>query len=139
MILYKNKPDTIGVVASSLCLLHCLLTPVLFIAQAQIINHEASAPIWWKMLDYIFLIISFFAIYRSSKSTSKRWIKLALWFAWLCLCFIILNEKLAWFAIPEYAIYIPSIGLIFLHLYNQKYCQCGDENCYMSKFNKVKK
>ncbi|WP_420574347.1 MerC domain-containing protein [Kordia sp.] len=129
MILYKSKSDNIGIFASSLCLLHCLLTPMLFIVQTQIISHEVSAPLWWKTLDYVFLLISFMAIYWSTKTTSKLWMKYALWSAWTCLCIIILNEKMALLPIPEYAIYIVSMALVFLHLYNKKYCKCQEEQC----------
>lgn len=129
MVLYKSKSDTIGMFASSLCLLHCMLTPFLFIAHAQTMCHEVSAPFWWKILDYGFLIISFFAIYWSTKSTSKQWIKFALWITWLFLCAIIINEKVQWFFIPEYVIYIPSFGLVILHLYNKKFCQCQKDQC----------
>jgi hypothetical protein len=129
IILYRSKSDTIGMFASSLCLLHCMLTPVLFIVQAQTVCHEVSVPFWWKLLDFVFLIISFFAIYWAAKSTSKQWIKYVLWLTWSVLCIIIFNEKIQWFLIPEYAIYIPSFGLVFLHLYNKKFCQCQKDQC----------
>lgn len=130
MILYKSNSDVIGSVTSSLCLLHCVCTPFLFIAQARAISHVDSVPFWWKILDYVFLVVSFFAVYWSCKSTRKQWIKSAFWITWLCLCIIILNEKISLIPIPEFAIYIPSFGLVLLHIYNKKYCQCkGDECC----------
>ncbi len=129
MITYKQKSDTIGVFASSLCLIHCVSTPLLFIAQAHAACCDVDAPSWWKSLDYIFLAVSFIAVYWSAKSTSKQWIKPAMWITWALLSFIILNEKGQWLALPEYAIYIPSLGLVFLHVYNLKFCQCKEEEC----------
>ncbi|WP_046757608.1 MerC domain-containing protein [Kordia jejudonensis] len=129
MILNKSNSDFIGAFTSSLCLLHCICTPFLFMVQTHAISHSVSAPFWWKILDFVFLIISFIAIYWSSKTTSKQWMKFLMWITWLCLCLFILNEKLAWFSIPEYAIYLPGIGLIVLHVYNKKYCQCKDDQC----------
>ncbi|WP_193363738.1 MerC domain-containing protein [Kordia algicida OT-1] len=129
IVLYKSKSDTIGMLASSLCLVHCLITPFLFIAQAQIACCETSTPFWWKILDYVFLVISFFAIYWSAKTTSKQWMKYALWSCWFFLSVIIINEKVNVLHIPEYAIYIPAISLVFLHLYNKKYCQCQEDKC----------
>ena len=129
MVLYKKKSDTIGIYASSLCLVHCLATPLLFIAQTQMLCCEISVPVWWKALDIFFLAISFFAIYWSVRSTSKQWMKLALWITWLALSFIIINEKVNWFSIPEYAIYIPSLSLVFLHFYNRKFCRCKEDKC----------
>lgn len=129
MILHKSKSDTLGMLASSLCLIHCILTPFIFIVHTQIVNHDASAPIWWKMLDYGFLAISFIAVYWSVKTTNAQWIKSAFWIVWSMLFIILMNEKVALLPIPEFAIYFPSIGLVFLHFYNQKYCQCKDEAC----------
>ncbi|MGH1387623.1 MerC domain-containing protein [Kordia sp.] len=133
MVLYKKKSDTIGIYASGLCLVHCLATPLLFIVQSQMICCEASVPVWWKALDIFFLVISFFAIYWSVKSTSKEWMKFALWSTWLFLSVIIVNEKAQWFSIPESAIYVPSLGLVFLHFYNRKYCRCKDDQCCIHK------
>ncbi|WP_298520995.1 MerC domain-containing protein [uncultured Kordia sp.] len=130
MVLYKKKSDTIGIYASSLCLVHCLATPLLFIAQSQMICCEGtSVPLWWKALDLFFLVISFVAIYWSVISTSKEWMKYALWTTWFVLSFILINERMQWLSIPEYAIYFPSLSLVFLHFYNRKFCHCKEDRC----------
>ena len=119
------KPNLIGAWASALCLIHCLTTPLLFVVQAGLVSH----PQWWGFLDVLFLAISLFAIYYSSKTTTKNWMRFALWTSWLFLTLIVLNEKLSLFPLVEEAIYIPSVALVFFHLYNRKYCQCEDEEC----------
>lgn len=129
MILYKSKSDIIGMFASSLCLLHCTFTPFLFIAHAQLASHDIAIPFWWKVLDYVFLAISFMAVYWSVKTTSKAWMKPAFWGTWAVLFFILMNEKVHLFHIPEFTIYLPSLGLVFLHIYNKKYCKCKEEEC----------
>ncbi len=123
--------DPIGALAGSLCLLHCAATPFIFIIQPLAI--EETAPTWWKSLDYIFLLVSFFAVYWSVRNTSKNWMKYALWISWIILTMAIINEKLELFALTEFSIYIPAIGLVFLHFYNRKYCQCADETCCASE------
>lgn len=125
MNLSINKSDSLGIMASSLCLLHCLATPLLFAAQSQILNW---AP-WWSSIDVFFLLISAFAIYKSTTTVVKNWIKSALWISWAVLFFIIINEKIEWLPIPEVAIYFPSMSLVFLHIYSNKYCQCTDDKC----------
>ncbi len=125
----KNKPDSIGIISSTLCLIHCLATPLLFAAQIHIVNGGHGKPFWWSNIDLIFLLISSLAIYKASLNGTKEWIKIALWGSFLLLTFIIVNEKMAWYHIPEPAIYIPTLSLIFLHIYNNKYCQCKDESC----------
>jgi len=133
MISIKQKSDKLGAIASTLCLIHCVATPFIFIAQTCTTTHSVSVPYWYKFIDYFFLIISFFAVYHSAKTTTKKWISTALWISWSVLCFIIINEKTAWFSLIEELIYLPAISLIFLHLYNRKYCQCNTTNCCIDK------
>ena len=129
MILINQKPDSIGAISSTLCLIHCVATPFIFIAQSCTMTCCDGTPSWWKFIDYFFLVISFFAVYRSTQTTSNKWIKPALWFSWFTLFIIIINEKAAWFPLNEKAIYLPALALILLHLYNKKYCQCNTTKC----------
>ncbi len=125
----RQKPDLIGVIASSLCIIHCFMTPVLFAVQSFTVINNDIAPIWWSNLDFLFIIISFFAIYKSSKNSTNRYIKFALWASWFILFFLILNEKLSFISLSESIIYIVALGLAILHLYNLNYCQCKNEDC----------
>ena len=65
------KSDWIGMLASGLCLIHCLATPFLFIANASIGLHEEAHPSWWGALDIVFLVLSFFAVYWSIQNTTQ--------------------------------------------------------------------
>lgn len=136
MKLSIQKPDIIGAVSSSLCAIHCLVTPILFAAQSYALNdhhhHHHESPIWWSNLDFLFLVISVFAIYRSSKNSSNKYIKIGLWSSWLILFLLILNEKNELLHLPEILTYIAAFTLAFLHIYNLNYCQCNDEDCCSS-------
>ncbi|OSY89270.1 membrane protein [Tenacibaculum holothuriorum] len=123
------KPDVFGAFASTLCLLHCIATPLLFIVQSCSLKGCHSTPTWWKTIDYIFLVISFFAIYHSTQTTTSKVIKPMLWLSWFLLFFVVINEKLSLIFLPEYAIYIPALALVILHIYNLNYCQCKTEKC----------
>ncbi|MEM7486063.1 MAG: MerC domain-containing protein [Bacteroidota bacterium] len=123
------KSDWIGMVVSGLCLVHCLATPFIFLAYVNVGAHGEAHPFWWGLLDIVFLIFSFFAVYWSARNTSKTWIKYAFGLLWLVLSLVILNEKLGVLSLPEAAIYFPTIGLIGLHIYNRHYCNCEDEVC----------
>lgn len=129
MILIKQKPDSIGAIASTLCLIHCIATPFIFIAQSCTITCCDGAPSWWGFIDYFFLVISFFAVYRSTQTTSKKWIKTSLWASFMLLFLVIANEKNDWFYLADKFIYFPAIALIGLHLYNKKQCQCNTTKC----------
>jgi len=128
-----NKSDIVGAFASSLCLLHCVATPFLFIAGAGAVghhhHHHGDTPLWWSAIDIIFIVISFFAIYFSVKTSTKNWIKYALVANWIFLTFIILNEKFEILHLAEAWVYLPALSLVALHLYNRKYCQCKDGQC----------
>ncbi|MDB2417976.1 MerC domain-containing protein [Flavobacteriaceae bacterium] len=123
MILVNQKPDNVGAIASTLCLLHCISTPLIFIAQAGSLSCCSTPPTWWKLIDILFVIISFFAIYNSTLTSSSKLMKASLWFFWFLLFFIILNEKIAWLPINENFIYFPALALTVLHLYNKKHYQ----------------
>lgn len=127
-----KKPDNLGIMASVLCLLHCLVTPLLFVAQASATNHLQKVPFWWGNIDYVFLLISFFAIYKTTKTTSKNRIKLLLWCNWVFLVFLIINEKINIFHIPELIMYATSLSLASIHIYNLKYCKCKEDTCCAS-------
>ena len=47
-ILSLNKPDTVGAIASGLCLMHCIFTPVLFALQGLSSGYGAELLTWWK-------------------------------------------------------------------------------------------
>ena len=125
----KQKSDVIGAFASFICMIHCLATPFLFIASACSKSCCASAPTWWIWLDFIFLFISFFAVYRSTNSTSKTWIKPVLWTSWIALLSFILIEHNSSLVLSNFFKYISALSLAGFHIYNMKYCQCENDEC----------
>jgi len=129
IIKLSDRPNLWGSFASGLCLVHCVATPFLFAAHTGHVHGHQSSPMWWGFLDVLFLLISFLAVFWSAKNTSKNWMKFTLWIFWALLAGIILNEKLELIHLNHEIIYLPSVALIVLHLYNRKYCQCNDNNC----------
>ncbi|MEO1012964.1 MAG: MerC domain-containing protein, partial [Bacteroidota bacterium] len=86
----KSKSDIIGIMASLLCLVHCLATPFLFVAQAGLIGLGKTHPQWWGVLDLAFLLASLIAVWWSSENSSKKWIRTVLWSSWILLVIVIL-------------------------------------------------
>lgn len=124
-----NKADYLGMLASSLCLLHCLATPFLFIAKTCSTTCCEETPVWWKTIDFLFLTISFFAVLASTKKSTNKTIQMLMWLTWMAISFVICNEYLNLIALFDKAIYIPATTLIVLHIYNLKYCQCKEKCC----------
>ncbi len=125
-----NNPDIFGALASSLCIVHCLGTPLLFFSQICLTDDGCnSAPMWWQSMDYLFLIISFVAVYRSSKTTNSNKVKTAFWMTWTLLFFCVLNETLDFIYLSKSVMYTTAFLLGGLHLYNLKYCRCESDQC----------
>ncbi len=126
---WKINSDTVGAFASALCMIHCLATPIFFIASACSSSCCNASPLWWQWMDYVFLGISFVAIRTASKSSTKQWVIQGLWINWATLFFLIVNAKLGWFQLAQNIKFIPAFALVFLHTYNMKFCKCEKECC----------
>ena len=75
MALTKNLSDKVGVFASITCMVHCAITPLIFIANICSQSCCSQAPLWWRSLDYIFLFITFIAIIQTNKEQTSKIIK----------------------------------------------------------------
>lgn len=74
--------DRVGIAASAVCMVHCLIFPLMVLLRVPLSEwlHE-----FWHTLDYVFLAVSFLAVYFSSKSTPKFWMKYFLWTSFFAL------------------------------------------------------
>ena len=130
-LIIKNS-DRIGALSSGLCMLHCFATPFLFLSQSSLILISVDFTLAWFTLNYIFLFVSFIAIYHSVKNSSNKFIRFFLYLFWAVLSGLIINESLGIISIPETATYLSASSLICLHIYNLRYCRCDDEDCCAS-------
>ena len=126
--------DSIGIIASTLCTIHCIVTPFIFIAKACTATCCSDAPSWWLMIDYLFLIISFLAIFFISKNLTIKWLKNAFWISWIVLLFTIANHSINIIYLHKNFIYIPSILIVILHFYNLQFCKCQNETCCSKEY-----
>ena len=128
--LYRSYTDIIGATSSTLCMLHCLLTPFLFAVHAtSSVACSEIGPLWWKIIDFLFLFISIVAIRYTAKATSLEFMPTILYVTWVALAILVINNFFNLLPIPHAAIYIPAMGLAALHLYNRKYCRCKEDSC----------
>lgn len=125
------SPDTLGAVASSLCIVHCLATPLLFVVQSCSLSGgcTSAGPFWWQAIDYLFIGITFFAVYQSTRNSTRQWIKYALYANWVILTLLIFNAHFALFPFSEWVKHLTATGLIALHIYNLRYCKCAETAC----------
>ena len=122
------KADYVGAAASLLCLVHCMATPFLFLVKAGAHTCCVDAPLWWQLVDYVFLVVSGFAIYYATKHTSSQWIRFALWGSWFVLAFSLGNEHWELISLPKGFGYIPALAIVGLHFYNRRHCQMCDSH-----------
>ena len=118
-------PDNIGATFSTLCVIHCFATPILFVTQSYML----VVPGWWQALNYVFLLLSFFAVYKTSQNSSNQIVKILLYIFWGILATLLISEEFELFHLPEFITYLTGLTLAGLHIYNKKYCQCDDEEC----------
>jgi len=125
------KPDVLGALASGLCMLHCIATPLLFVVQSCSTQSScrSESPLWWSSIDYFFIGVTFFAIYHASKHSVKPWMGSVLFLAWAVLSLLVINEKFVLLLVPVWCKYLAAFTMISLHLYNLKYGKCDDESC----------
>lgn len=114
--LFKNS-DLIGAWASFLCMVHCLVLPIIISLSVFSlgINHEH-----WHALDYIFVGISLIAVLYASRRSNLTWIKAGLWITFGIFSFALLGHDLfpglLWLSLGA------SLVLMALHLFNHKAC-----------------
>ena len=126
--------DKIGIISSIFCLFHCAITPILFISQPTILNtYSDSLEILWRLASLLFIPFSLYAVYRSNRNTSHRYLGFFMWLSCFILLATIINEAFEIFSLEEYLSYGASITLGFLHVYNLKYCTCKDDDCCTHK------
>jgi hypothetical protein len=123
---YNEGADKLGIASALVCTVHCLLIPALFLIKylwagntgeglpglGSVHHGGGMLPWWWESLDYLFLIVSFIAVYHAASHAASTAIKLSLWVFWSFLATSIFFEQLHWMA------YIASAGLIVTHLIN---------------------
>lgn len=128
-MLIRANSNQLGVVASSLCLVHCLATPFVFVTKACTMTCCDSSPVWWSLIDSVFLVVSLVSVYWSAQKSSSTAIQAALWSSWLVLMAVIANEYLNLISLSSQIIYFPTITLILLHLLNWRFYHICDEDC----------
>ena len=133
MSVFNIKSDKIGIIASGLCMIHCLATPLIFLAKSCSATCCSGSPTWWSAIDVVFLLISLVAVYQTVKHTGKKWVSITIGVSWILLLLVILNEHLQFVNLFDNAIYIPASALIVFHFYNMKYCSCPEDSCQLKE------
>lgn len=121
--LISSTADYVGIAGSSLCLVHCLATPVLMVLRWYECCHFLEAA-WW---DYCFLLICFIAVFYTTRTHQSVGLVWAFWLAFVAFAVAILFEDD--FVFAPYLGYGASSLLIIIHIFNIKFCKkCQTKN-----------
>ncbi|MFD2570054.1 MerC domain-containing protein [Spirosoma soli] len=112
--LLSRKADYIGITGSVLCIIHCLVTPVLLMTTTVL--QDEKLRFGYLSLDYVFIIVNILAVYSATRHYASPIVKKSLWgFLALFTAALLLEEASPVF---EYLAYIASAGLVMTHLVN---------------------
>lgn len=110
----SRKADYVGITGSVLCIIHCLITPVLLMSTALL--QDEHLRFGYLSLDYIFIGVNIVAVYFATRHYAPPAIKKSLWsFLTLFAVAIFLEDVDPVF---EYIGYLASAGLVISHLFN---------------------
>lgn len=102
--------DTVGISAAVLCLLHCIIFPLLMVIPLGISHNP--------YIDLGFLVIGIAVVYRQTKRMTNDRLKFLFWISILFISFSVLADLLFEIHLP--LIYLGAAGLITGHLINFK-------------------
>ena len=71
---WRKNSDLIGIGSSVLCIVHCLLLPVLILAGSL-----AGDTHRWAWLDYLFILLATLAVFYSTRQLKSAWLRRGLW------------------------------------------------------------
>ncbi|MEZ0539121.1 MerC domain-containing protein [Fibrella arboris] len=112
-----KKADYIGITGSVLCLIHCLVAPVLVMTSN--LFHDDTWRAGFLGLDYVFIAVNIIAVYFAARNHTSSVIRAALWsFLFLFAVGLLLEDVSPLF---EYLAYAASTGLVISHLVNLRH------------------
>lgn len=113
-----QESDKIGMISSILCLIHCLILPIIVIIGGWTESHFIDLEI----LDYIFAVISTFAAYKTLKDLKLKKLRKYFILGWIFFIVGLLSHDTYF----EYLMHLGTIILIFAHWNNLQYCNKGE-------------
>lgn len=113
----SRKADYIGITGSVLCIIHCLVTPLLLMSSSLL--KVDALRFGYLSLDYVFICVNIVAVYFATRHFASPIVKACLWgFLSLFTVAILLEDVNEVF---EYVGYMASAGLVITHLVNIRF------------------
>ena len=114
-----GKADYIGIAGSVLCIIHCILVPVIAIGGS--LSHEHHHHGGFMSLDYFFILINGIAVYFATKEHGSTFLQYFLWSAFSLFAISLVFEGVS--PIFNWLGYAGSALLIVGHFANLYLCR----------------
>ena len=122
-VLSSIHSDRLGILSAGICLIHCILTPLLFGTYIQtegfggkLMNQAHQFAHSGFQVDYVFLAIGLVAVMLSSRHTAHKWIKALMWGSYGILLLSVISNHSS--GIFFWSLYAASLSLIVAHIIN---------------------
>jgi hypothetical protein len=123
----KKYADQIGIAASGLCLVHCLLMPFVLAFWLQTEHCSPGAACEHPTgvnYDYLFIALSAVAVWLASGHCFRPWLKALMWGFFALLAGGVLLEPM--YEGAHNATIFAALGLAATHVLNWRFCrQCN--------------
>ncbi|GAB4040379.1 MerC domain-containing protein [Spirosoma gilvum] len=110
----SRKADYIGITGSVLCIIHCMITPIMLLTTSLMQN--STLRVSYLSLDYVFIGVNIVAVYFATRHYAPPVIKWGLWSFLSLFSIALLLEETA--PVFEYIAYLASAGLVITHFLN---------------------
>ncbi|GAB4044304.1 hypothetical protein GCM10028810_10080 [Spirosoma litoris] len=114
----QSRADYLGITGSVLCIIHCLITPIL-VMTSTLLTHD-TLRVGFLSLDYVFILVNIGAVWSASRQASAP-IRVALWalLSLFAMGLLLENVNVGF----EYVAYAASLGLVITHVANIQQCR----------------
>ncbi|WP_412850682.1 MerC domain-containing protein [Chryseobacterium sp. PMSZPI] len=102
--------DVVGISAAVLCLIHCVIFPILLIIPLGVSHNP--------YIDLSFLIVGAVVVFRTTRHIKGRWLKLLFWISIVLISISVIVDLIFDVHLP--LIYAGTAGLIIAHSINFK-------------------
>lgn len=117
---WLKSSDSVGILASVVCLLHCLMLPVLILFRVPM-SHWLEE--YWHAFDFVFLGIGFVAVLYSARRTPFTWMRYFLWFSFAALAASITLKHYE--TVFNTIAIVAALVLIIAHIINLRQLTCA--------------
>jgi hypothetical protein len=118
----------LGIHSSLLCTVHCLSAPLIFTAVSCREVCCETTPQWFRLVDFLFILLAGVAVYFSIKNTVVKWIKVSFYVSLVALIILVVNKNIQIINIHPNLIYGVYAMLILLHINNFYQCRIRKSN-----------